>query len=79
MHNYLMDMKALNVQKRTVAVVENGSWACKVGSLMVQALEEMKDMNILNEKVTLTSSMTEDNHIEMDSLVNAILDSMKDK
>lgn len=79
MHNYLMDMKALNVQKRTVAVVENGSWACKVGSLMVQALEEMKDMNILNEKVTLTSSMTEDNHIEMDSLVDAILDSMKDK
>ena len=34
---------------------------------------------ILNEKVTLTSSMTEDNHIEMDSLVDAILDSMKDK
>lgn len=78
MHNYLMDMKALNVQKRTVAVVENGSWAYKVGSLMVQALEEMKDMNILNEKVILTSSITEDNHVEMDSLVGAILCSLKE-
>ena len=77
MHNYLMDMKALNVQKRTVAVVENGSWACKSGSLMMKCLEEMKDMNILNEKVTLTSSMTDDNHIEMDSLVDSILESMK--
>lgn len=46
---------------------------------MVQCLEEMKDMNILNEKVTLTSSMTDDNHVEMDSLVDAILDSMKEK
>lgn len=56
-YNYLMDMKALNVQKRTVAVIENGSWACKSGSLMLQYLESMKNMNILNEKVTLTSSM----------------------
>ena len=28
MHNYLMDMKALNLQNRTFAIVENGSWAC---------------------------------------------------
>ena len=42
MHNYLMDMKALNVQNRTVAIVENGSWACKSGYLMAEFLDGMK-------------------------------------
>jgi flavorubredoxin len=31
MHNYLQDMKALNLQNRTFAIIENGSWACKSG------------------------------------------------
>ncbi len=44
MHNYLMDMKALNVQNRTVAIVENGSWACKSGDLMAEFLDGMKQM-----------------------------------
>ncbi|WP_270749504.1 FprA family A-type flavoprotein [Fusobacterium hominis] len=77
MHNYLMDMKALNLQKRTVMIMENGSWACKSGELMTKCLEDMKDMNILNEKVTLTSSVTEGTEFEMDTMVDAILDSMK--
>lgn len=77
MHNYLMDMKALNVQKRTVMIVENGSWACKSGTLMGQCLEGMKNMNVLNEKVSLTSSMGEGNEMEMDTMVDSILESMK--
>ena len=43
---------------------------------MSESLEEMKDMNILDEKVTLTSSMTDDTHRDMDSLVDAIVESM---
>lgn len=79
MHNYLMDMKALNVQKRTVAIIENGSWACKSGDLMQKFLnEEMKDMTVLNERVTMASSMHEDKEIELDALVDSILDSMKE-
>ncbi|MCI2205984.1 MAG: FprA family A-type flavoprotein, partial [Oscillospiraceae bacterium] len=79
MHNYLMDMKALNVQKRTVAIIENGSWACKSGDLMQKFLnEEMKDMTVLNERVTMASSLHEDKEIELDALVDSILDSMKE-
>lgn len=33
MHNFLMDMKALNMQNRTFAIIENGSWACKSGEI----------------------------------------------
>jgi flavorubredoxin len=74
-----MDMKALNVQKRTVAIIENGSWACKSGDLMQKFLnEEMKDMTVLNERVTMASSLHEDKEIELDALVDSILDSMKE-
>lgn len=80
MHNYLLDMKALNVQKRTVAIVENGSWACKSGDLMQKFLtEEMKDMTVLNERVSMASALSEDKEVELDTLVDAILDSMNEK
>lgn len=42
MHNFLMDMKALNLQKRTFALIENGSWACKSGDLMQKFIDEEK-------------------------------------
>ncbi|MEG0093303.1 MAG: FprA family A-type flavoprotein [Erysipelotrichaceae bacterium] len=77
MHNFLMDMKALHVQKRTVAIIENGSWATKSGSLMKDELNEMKQMSILNEELSLVSSMQENNKNDMDTLVDSILDSMK--
>lgn len=78
MHNYLMDMKALNLQKRTVAIVENGSWACKSGDLMQKFLdEEMKDITVLNERLTLASALSDSKDVELETLADAILDSMK--
>ncbi|KFX60332.1 FprA family A-type flavoprotein [Clostridium botulinum] len=77
MHNYLMDMKALNLQKRTFAIIENGSWACKSGKLMHNFLDEMREMTILEDKVTLVSSMKEDNVTDMDELVKSVMESMK--
>ena len=77
MHNYLMDMKALNLQKRTFAIIENGSWACKSGSLMSEFLEEMREMTVLEDKVTLVSSMNEGNVTDMDTIVEGVIESMK--
>ena len=77
MHNYLMDMKALNLQNRTVALIENGSWATKSGKLMKEFLEGMKGMNILDNKLSLLSSMKEDNVGDMDALVESVIESMK--
>ena len=77
MHNYLMDMKALNLQKRTFAIIENGSWACKSGSLMREFIDDMREMDILDEQVTLMSSMTEDNGSDMDTLADGLIESMK--
>lgn len=77
MHNYLMDMKALNLQNRTFAIIENGSWACRSGNLMREFLEGMRDMTVLDDKVTLVSSMKEDNITDMDILVDSVMESMK--
>jgi flavorubredoxin len=77
MHNFLMDMKALNLQKRTVGIIENGSWACKSGTLMREELSKMKQMTILDDQVTIASSMNTTGNSSMDSLVDAIVESMK--
>ena len=76
MHNYLMDMKALNLQNRTFALIENGSWATQSGKLMDKFLGEMKGMNVLDDKMSLVSSMKEDNVVDMDALVDSVIESM---
>ena len=77
-HNFLMDMKALNVQNRTFALVENGSWACKSGDLMQKFIdEELKNMTVLNERLSLASTLKEDKVFELETLANAIIESMK--
>ena len=72
MHNFLMDMKALNLQKRTCVLMENGSWAPRSGGLMRECLESMKHMNILDEGLTMASSLQEQNIPDVDALADAI-------
>ena len=78
MHDFLMHMKALNMQKRTVGIIENGSWAPKSGSLMKDFLDnQMKQMSILNSEVSMISALNDNNKSEMDNLVDSIIDSME--
>ena len=76
MHNYLMDMKALNMQDRTVAIMEGGSWAPKAGVLMEELLDEMKQMTVLNEKVTVLSTLSDSSAAEMEQRADAIVESL---
>lgn len=77
MHEFLMDMKALNLQQRTVGIIENGSWAVKSGTLMTELLDSMKQMTVLeSDTVTLTSALNEMRLPDMDGLADAIADSV---
>ena len=79
MHNFLMDMKALNLQNRTLAIIENGSWACKSGDLIQKFVDEqLKNMTVLNERLSLASSLRADKARELDMLADGILESMKE-
>ena len=78
MHNYLMDMKALNLQNRTFAIVENGSWACKSGDLMEKFIQnEMKNMTVLSSRLSLASTLKAEKANELDVLADAIIESME--
>ena len=77
MHNYLMDMKALNLQNRIFAIIENGSWAVKSGDLMQKFIdEEMKNMTVLNERLSMASALLPDKAAELDALADAIAESV---
>ena len=78
MHNFLMDMKALNLQNRTFAVIENGCWAVKSGDLMSAFItDQLKNMTLLNERLSLASSLNESKATELENLADAIVESVK--
>ncbi len=60
METLLQDLKLLNVQKKTVALIENGSWAPVSVKQMEAIISTMKDMTIIEEKLTIKSSLKEE-------------------
>lgn len=64
MENFLLDLKAHGLQKRSFALIENGTWGPVAGCKMRSIIEEMKEMNVLESTLTIRSSM-KDNQIEM--------------
>lgn len=76
METVLHDIVAHNLQNRTIAIVENGSWAPVSGSLMRCLLSNLKNTTILENTITIKSSLKEGQMAEVDALVNAIVDSM---
>ena len=78
MHNYLEDMKALCLTNRKITIVENGSWAPKCGSLMSDFVtKELKGMELVGNKFTVSSALKAENEADMDSLAEEIINSMK--
>ena len=78
MHDYLMHLKGLNLQNRTFALIENGSWAPKSGDLMQKFIEdEMKNMTVLGDRLSVASALHPDKASELESLANSIVESMQ--
>lgn len=77
MENLLSDMKALAVQKKTVALIENGTWAVTTAKQMREKLAEMKDMTVLDAQITVKSAMAADQSAELDALADAVIKSMQ--
>ena len=57
MEAFLHDLKAMNLQNRTVAILENGTWAPVSGRHMKAILEGMKNMTVLDASVALKSTL----------------------
>lgn len=76
MENLLLDLKAHAWQRRTVALIENGSWAPQSGKLMRAELEQMKDITIVGETVSLKSAAQPSQEEQLADLADAIVGSM---
>ncbi len=77
METLLLELKAHNLQNRTVAVMENGTWAPMAGKLMKELLGSMKNMSLLEQGVTIRSSLKEEQLSQVEALAKAIKDSME--
>lgn len=72
----LNDMKALNLQNRTFALIENGTWAATSNKHMRAIVETMKNMTILDTTVTVKSSVKEAQIEALQQLAKEIIDSL---
>lgn len=73
MEHLITDMKALNVQKKRVALIENGTWAPASGKLIRGEIESMKEMTLLEPSVTIKSSLKLSQEEELEKLAEAII------
>lgn len=76
MENLFADMKALAVQKKTVALMENGTWAVTAAKQMRDKLAEMREMSVLDTQISVKSAMRAEQSGEVEKLAEAIVESM---
>ena len=73
MNDFLHHLKIKGYRNRKAAIIENGSWAPMAGKIMNTYFEEMKDIQILENKVTIRSAMTAENEAELEQLAKSLL------
>ena len=73
MEQFLNKLKERNYQNRKIAIIENGSWAPSAAKTMQNKLEEMKDITIIEPKITITSTMKEKDILQIEKLAETIL------
>ena len=72
MSDFITRLKDYAYQKRTVAFVENGSWAPMAAKGMRAALEGCKELNFVEPAVTVLSAMTEENREQLNKLAETL-------
>ena len=73
MDDFLHHLQTKNFQKRSVALIENGSWAPTAGKTMKAYLEAMKEIRIIEPMVTIRSALKPETMTELESLADALL------
>lgn len=79
METYINDIIALELKNRTVAIIENGSWALTSGKLMKNKIEQMKHMTVIDNMVSIKSALKKEDAVKLDLLVDDIIKSMVKK
>lgn len=72
MEEFLNHIKSKNYQKRTVGILENGTWAPMAGKVIRGILEGMKEVRLLEPAVTIKSAMKESDLEAMKTLAKSL-------
>ena len=73
MEDFLHHLKSKTYRKRTVALMENGSWAPIAAKTMRAVLEQMKDITICDKVVTIKSAVKDNTIADMEALADELL------
>ena len=72
MKEFINHLTERSYQNRTVAFIENGSWAPVAGKFMKKMLENSKNLTFTEATVKIFSAMNEKNVAEIDALVEEL-------
>ena len=76
MDELLRDLAAHNIQKRTIAFIENGSWAPISAKLMREILANNKNLEFVENVITIKASVKEENVAKICELANELANSV---
>lgn len=76
MEHLLHELVAHNLQKRTVAVIESGSWAVTSGKLMRELVQQMKNTTLLEQSLKILSTVAPGQEADIDALAQTLADSV---
>ena len=71
MHHFILDLVERNFQNKTVALIENGTWAPMAAKVMKGMLEKCKNLDII-DTVTIKSAMTAENREQIAALAREL-------
>lgn len=77
METVLSELKAHSLQNRTVAIMENGTWAPVAGRQMREIFAGMKIIELLEEGVTIRSAVKEAQEASLEALAEKIASSLQ--
>ncbi len=76
MKSFITDMKDLNLQNRTVALMDNGTWGAIAGKKMSAILSEMKNITVIEKVFSIKSALKESQEEEFNEFADSIIKSM---
>lgn len=79
MEQLLHELAAHNIQKRTVALIENGSWAPSAAKWMREILASCKELNILEPSYTVRSALSSKDADAFDAFVASLVATIPEK
>ncbi len=78
MEHFISDIIKHNLQNRTYAIIENGSWACNCGNSIQDMLSQLKGSNFIENKLTIKSSIKREQEADIENLAKEIKKSIDD-